>query len=257
MILQKTMCVKSFASRTAARFAVLLISAAALLPSQSARSQVVDSDRRTVTVTGEGIVRVAPDMANVSFGIVTIADDPETARSQNAEASSTAMNAVRELGIEERYIRLETLQLQPHREYDEDLRRYVEKGFEASRQVVVEVHDLEMLPTLIARVVQQGANRLNHVSYELQDRDEARNGALREAALNAREKAGQIVETLGLQLGELRQVNEQSFDFPRPFLRLDAAFSRSEDAAAPEPDAYAAGELEVRATLNVTFEVAE
>jgi hypothetical protein len=246
---------KSYASGAAAGIAALLFFAAALWPVRSL-AQGTDPDRRIVTVTGEGIVRVTPDMASVSFGIVTVADDPETARSQNAEASSTAMNAVRELGIEERYIRLETLQLQPRREYDEELRRYVEKGFEASRQVVVEVHDLEMLPTLITRIVQQGANRLNHVAYELQDRDQARNEALREAALNAREKAVLIVETLGLQLGELRQVNEQIFDFPRPFMRMESMEAMSRDAA-PEPDAYAAGELEVRATLNVTFKVVE
>jgi hypothetical protein len=247
---------KSYASGAAAGIAALLFFAAALWPVRSVLAQGTDPDRRIVTVTGEGIVRVTPDMASVSFGIVTVADDPETARSQNAEASSTAMNAVRELGIEERYIRLETLQLQPYREYDEELRRYVEKGFEASRQVVVEVHDLEMLPTLITRIVQQGANRLNHVAYELQDRDQARNEALREAALNAREKAVLIVETLGLQLGELRQVNEQIFDFPRPFMRMESMEAMSRDAA-PEPDAYAPGELEVRATLNVTFEVVE
>lgn len=246
---------KSFDFRPAAGVAVLLFFTVALWPVKSTLAQVTDSDRRIVSVTGEGIVRVTPDMASVNFGIVTVSDNPETARSQNAEASSTAMNAVRELGIEDRYIRLETLQLQPHREYDEDLRRYVEKGFEASRHVVVEVHDLDMLPTLITRIVQQGANRLNHVAYELQNRDQARNDALREAALNAREKAELIVETLGLQLGELRQVNEQSFDFPRPFLRMESMQAMSRDAAAPEPDAYAAGELEVRATLNVTFEV--
>jgi len=247
---------KSSDLRAAAGIGVLLFLTVVLWPVKSTLAQVTDSDRRIVTVTGEGIVRVTPDMASVSFGIVTVADNPETARSQNAEASSTAMNAVRELGIEDRYIRLETLQLQPHREYDEDLRRYVEKGFEASRHVVVEVHDLDMLPTLITRIVQQGANRLNHVAYELQNRDQARNDALREAALNAREKAELIVETLGLQLGELRQVNEQSFDFPRPFLRMESMEAMSRDAA-PEPDAYAAGELEVRAMLNVTFEVVE
>ena len=232
----------------------MLLAAMGVVPAHNAASQDVDPDRRIISVTGEGIVRVVPDMANVNFGIVTVADDPETARSENAAASSTAMNAVRELGIEERFIRLETLQLQPHQEYDEDLRRYIERGFEASRQIVVQVHDLDALPTLISTIVQQGANRLNSVSYDLQNRDQARNDALREAALNAREKARLITETLDLALGELRQVNEQSFDFPRPYLRMESMQAMSRDGA-PEPDAYAAGELEVRAMLNVTFAV--
>lgn len=235
--------------------ASLLISAASGFQ-QDARAQSSEGDRRVVSVTGEGIARVQPDMARVHFGIVTTADDPETARRLNAEAASEAMNAVRALGIEERLIRLETLQLQPHRVYDEGLRRYVERGYETSRQVVVEVHDLEILPTLIAQIVQRGANRLNHVSYELQDRDAARNDALRAAVLNARDKARLIVEALGEELGELRTVNEQSFDFPRPVLRMEAMNQAAKDAD-PEPEAYAAGEIEVRASLHVTFDIAE
>lgn len=251
----QSMSNKLYECRQTASIGVLLLLAIVFWPVYDAGAQDVGSDARIIRVTGEGIARVEPDMARVSFGIVTIADDPETARSRNAEASSQAMNAVRELGIQERYLRLETLQLQPHREYDEEARRYLEEGFEASRQVVVEVHDLETLPTLIAEIVQQGANRLNQVSYELQDRSTARNDALREAALNAREKAMAIVEALGLELGELTEINEQSFDFPRPVLRMDAQVM-SRDAA-PEPEAYAAGELEVRATLQVTFALAE
>jgi hypothetical protein len=37
---------------------------------------------------------------------------------------------------------------------------------------------------------------------------------------------------------------------------MESMEAMSRDAA-PEPDAYAAGELEVRATLNVTFKVVE
>ena len=173
---------------------------------------------------------------------------------RDVEAAKAALNAVRALGVEARNIRLDMLRLQPNRVYDDDLRRYVEKGFEATRQVVVEVHDLEKLPTLIAEIVQQGANRVNQVSYELKDRDRVRNDALREAVTNAREKAQLIIETLGENLGEVVQVDEQSFDFPRPVVRMEAMEMRaSKTQAAPEPEAYAAGEIEVRASVHAVF----
>lgn len=250
------MSIKEYTFHAAAVVVALLLIAGTAWPAHDAQAQDNDANRRLVSVTGEGIVRVQPDMARVNFGVVTTADDPETARRQNAEASRNAMNAVRELGIEERFIRLETVQLQRHRVYDEDLRRYVERGYQATRQVVAEVHDLETLPALIAQIVQRGVNRLNHVSYELKDRDAARNDAIRAAVLNARDKAGLIVETLGEELGELRNANEQSFDFPRPILRMESMDQAAKDAA-PEPDAYAAGEIEVRANVHVTFAVAD
>lgn len=212
--------------------------------------------KRTVSVSGEGIIDVEPDMATVRFGIVTVVDQPEEARRLNAEAAARAMNAVRELGIEDRYIRMETLRLQPHREWVNDDRRWVERGYEAVRQVVVEVHDLETLPTLVAEVVQQGANRLEQVSYDLEDRESARNEALQAAVESAREKARIVANTLGEELGPVQSVNEQSFDFPRPVVDLRSETMEAKlDAAAPEPDAYAAGEIEVRVNVSATFEL--
>ena len=53
-------------------------------------------DKRTISVSGEGIVRAEPDQATVRFGIVSRAEDPEEARRLNAAAAREAMNAVRE-----------------------------------------------------------------------------------------------------------------------------------------------------------------
>ena len=212
------------------------------------------ADDRVVRVTGEATERVAPDRATVRFGIVSRAETAEAARSQNATAAKNAMNAVRELGIAEEKMRMETLRLRPRREYDPQTQTHEEKGYEAIRQVVVEVEDLERLPRLVTRVVQRGANRLEGIEYGLRDRTAARNDALRQAARAARDKAELLATTLGASLGPVRQIDEQSFGFQPPSPRVEMQFAKSaaEDAA-PEPDAYAAGEIEVNAAVQVTF----
>lgn len=213
-----------------------------------------DSGRptRTVSVSGEGTVNAEPDMAVVRLAVVTEAMEAAAAREQNGQAASRAMNAVRDLGIPENKIRMETLRLQPKREYNRETRTYEEKGYEATRQVVVEVEDLEQLPQLIADVVEQGANRLDGVSYELSDRDAVRNEALQEAARNARQKAELLAQALGAEVGAVQTINEQSISFPRPFATFDARAVKAETAEA-SPDAYAAGELEVSANVQVVF----
>jgi len=211
------------------------------------------ANSRTVSVSGEGEVQAEPDQATVRFGVVTEAETAEDAREQNAEASSQAMNAVRNLDVPERKIRMETLRLQPvyERDHDRDERELV--GYEARRSVVVELNDLETLPALVAEVVQQGANRLEDIQYGLQDRTKARNEALRKAVRNARDKAQIMTETLDAELGKVMEIQEQSFEMPRPQVRMDAVAMSKADDAAPEPDAYAAGELDVRAAVQVTF----
>lgn len=204
-----------------------------------------------VTVSGEGVVNVEPDQAIVRFSIVTLADDPERARALNAEASASAMNTVRELGVPERLMQVESLRLQKKTEYNRETQRQVDVGFEATRQVSVTVDDLDQLPTLIARVVQTGANRLDEVRYTLKDRQAAREEALRRAAQDARTKATVLAETLGATLGRVHKIDETGFNVPAPVFRMEARAMMAD--AAPQPDAYAAGELEVRANVNVTF----
>ncbi len=210
---------------------------------------------RTISVSGEGIVRVQPDLATVRFGVVTEAEDPETARSRNAAAAAEVLNAVRALDVPERKIQLEVLRLQPKQEYDEQTRRYVAVGYEAIRIVSVELDDMEKLPQLVAEVVQKGANRLESVSYDLKDRDAARDEALRAAVTKAREKAQLIAATLGVELGRVHRVDEQGFSFPRPMMRMAEMGYAAKDQAAPEPDAYAAGEIEVQANIQAAFEI--
>ncbi|MFQ5572188.1 MAG: SIMPL domain-containing protein [Rhodothermales bacterium] len=232
--------------------AVLLMAGGFQIPAQAQEVKSPES-QRIVRVSGEGVVRTVPDQATVRFGVVTRAEDPEEARRLNAEAAREAMNAVRALGVEDANMRLEMLRLQAAREYDPATRRMKEIGFEAVRTVVVEVEDLDTLPSLVAEVIQKGANRLDGVTYELKDRDAARDEALVKALTNARDKAQLMASTLGEELGRVVTIHEQSFDFPRPVLRMGQAERGIAKDAAPEPEAYAAGEIEVRAVVQVAF----
>jgi uncharacterized protein YggE len=215
-----------------------------------------ETSPRTVTVSGEGTVTAQPDQAVVRFGVVTRAETAQEARAENATAAKNAMNAVRALDIPDEQLRMETLRLQPRREYNPETKQREEQGYEATRQVVVELGDLKVLPQLVADVVEGGANRLDAIEYQLSDRSRFRDEALREAAESARDKAGLLAETLEADLGPVRTINEQNFDFVRPrpqTARMEMA--KAADAGQAEPEAYAAGEIEVSAQVQVVFDL--
>lgn len=210
---------------------------------------------RTITVSGEGKLDVEPDMAVVRFGIVTVAPDAETACRDNALAAGKAMEAARALIEDERKIKLESLRLAPARRYNPETRRHEEIGYEASREVSVRVLDLDRLPELIERVVADGANRLNGIQYDLQDRDSVRDSVLVRAMTQARHKAALMAKTLGVSVGAVVQIQEEGLQVPRPILMTREAGVAKADAAVPE--AYAAGEMEVQASVRVVFEIGE
>ena len=228
----------------------------AMVVSFPVMAQSEQSMQRTISVSGEGIFKVEPDLARVRFGIITRDTDPEEARRRNAESARKAMNAVRNAGVDERKIKLESLRLQPAYEYNQETRRNEEVGFEATRSVVVEVNDLEKLPQIVAEIVQQGANRLDGIAYDLSDRNAVRNEALQQAVLHAREKATLMTTTLGVTIGPVLTIVEEGISIPQPVYRAGAQEVRALQAnAGPEPEAYASGEIEVRANCTVVFEL--
>jgi uncharacterized protein YggE len=207
----------------------------------------------TLTVQGEGVVRVLPDKATLRFAVVTRDANPERARQRNEAAARNALNALRALGIEERNLFLETLTLQPVREYDPQRQRWEERGYEVQRQVRVELSQLDLLPEAVMQIVQQGANRLLGVQYDVSTRTEVQMKALQEAVRNARDKARQMLTVLGKEVGDPIRIHEQSLDFPRP-LWNEAAMLRTAATDATS-EAYAAGEIEVRARVEIIFAI--
>ncbi len=232
----------------------LLPWAASLLLFAAVPAAAQDTDQSTVTVQGEGTVTAQPDQATVRFGVETRAETAQEARSQNATAAKNTMNAVRNLDVAEEKMRMESLRLQPRYEYNDEKDRRELVGYEATRQVVVEIDSLPVLPQLVADVVAKGANRLDAINYQLSDRSQLRNDALREAAQAAREKAQLLSETLGATLGPAHKITEETLDTVRPTPRFaQMEMAKASDAGQAEPDAYAAGEIEVSARVQVVF----
>ncbi len=217
--------------------------------------QPMERMQRTVTVGGQGKATAVPDKASVWFGIVTRSEDPEDARQKNAKTASDAMNAIRAMGVEERKLKLQTLRLQPVREYNPRTQMHEEKGYEAYRDLVVEVEDLDLLPKLIAEIVQKGANRLNNISYGIKDDAGFRNEALVKAVQEARAKAELMATTAGAKLGAVLIIQEEGYSMPTPMIMMEMAAAPMMKASrdTSEPDSYAAGEMEVSTTVRITF----
>ena len=119
----------------------------------------------------------------------------------------------------------------------------------------VVIEDLDLVPQLVATVVEEGANELNGIQYSLQDRDAVENQALQAAIVRAREKAQLMAEALGAGLGRVVQVVEGGVQFPQPQPVMYARAEMAMDQSESNPGAYAAGEITVRATVTVTFEL--
>lgn len=219
----------------------------------SSVAQGNESDKRTVTVRGEAKRNVPPDQATVNFSIVTRSKDPNLARSLNAEAGSRAISTIEKAGIPSKAIRLQNLILTPAREWNPETRKYAELGFDVIRSVEVTIDDLELVPDVVVGVVESGANRLEGVRYGFKSDTEIRTEVLADAVKSAKTRAAAMVAALDAELGDVLTINEEGMSVPMPYYGAERMMVQK--AAGDEAEALPAGDIEVSATVAVTFTI--
>ncbi|MFN3644230.1 MAG: SIMPL domain-containing protein [Gemmobacter sp.] len=204
-----------------------------------------------LTVTGEGRVDAAPDMAIVTLGVQTQAETAAGALAANSERLAAVIERLRAGGIEPRDLQTSGLNLGPRYEYrDNRAPRLV--GYEASNQLVVRVRALDRVGAILDAAVADGANTLGGLSFTLADPQPVRDGALAAAVGEARRKAAIIAEAAGITLGPIVSISEQvAYSGPQPMPRL--AMADAAEAAVP----VEAGELRYAATVTLVYRIAD
>lgn len=235
-----------------------LICVVVILTTLGLSTKAEEVKQRQVTVTGKSSIKVDPDKATMRFAIINKEKDAEKARQRNELTAKKVLNSVRELGIDEKQMQLESMQITEEKKYDSKTRTYNFDGYKATRVFVVELYNLELLAGVIAAVVSSGSNELSNVEYGLQDPDVMKKQALKNAMVNAMEKTDLILAPLENKRGELITVDELSNDFinyPRPNYKSVRVMAMAADASVAEEDAFAQGQIEVEASIRAVFSI--
>lgn len=205
-----------------------------------------------LTVAAEGRVERAPDVADLSAGVVTQAATASEALRLNAGRMTTVIAALKRAGIADRDIQTSGLNLNPQYRYVENQPPQL-TGYQAVNNVSVRVRDLGNMGRTIDALVAQGANQINGPSFRLDKPDDALDEARVAAIAKARARAELYARATGLSVRRIAQISETGGmvppPYPVPMVRAEAMAAK--DASTP----IAAGEVEAAITVNVTFEL--
>lgn len=177
------------------------VTTAVLLAGSMATAQ--ETALRQITVTGEGRVAAAPDMATLRLGAAAEAKEAGEALRQTSDITQRILDRLGEAGIEARDIQTSGLSLSPLRQnYREGTAETPGiAGYAASNGVTVRLRDLDRLGEVLDAVVSDGANTLDGLSFGLQEprplMDEARQLAVADARAKAELYAKARVSPLG------------------------------------------------------------
>ncbi len=239
----------------------LLLAAAWLLPGPTpvgalapAGAQEPDTDsepRRTISVSGMGQAGAQPDLAVVTLGVRTEAEEAGEALTQNSVQMQAVIDALKAAGVAARDIQTQVLRLSPQFERPAPRAGQVQGppelvGFVATNVVEVRVRDLDGLGELLDAAVQAGGNQIQGIRFEIEDMS-ALAALARDAAWeDALAKAEQLTALAGYELGPALTIQESS-RIPRPY--VERAMDVSVAAAVP----IELGTQTVEVDLQVTW----
>ena len=204
-----------------------------------------------LTISAEGAVEAAPDMATVSLGVTTEGASAAAALAANAQRMNALNAALRRAGVAERDIQTSNVSVNPQYAYEEGESPRV-TSYQANNTVNAKVRNLDALGRIIDGAVSAGGNTVNGVSFSHQDPDAQLDAARRDAAAAARRRADLYAQAFGLSVHRVIAINEgggYSPPIPMPF----AMEARMAADAAPTP--VSPGEVRTTANVSVTYEL--
>ena len=202
----------------------------------------------TLTMNGVGSAQIAPDMAEITLGVITEAKDAAKAHGDNAAQAARVQAAVKALGVAERDIQTTRYDFSPI--YDvKDNGRSVTTGYTVTNAIVVKVRNLANVGKVIDAALANGANRVDSLEFSASDPSAAKDAALADAARDARSKADAVARALGVRIVRILNVYaDAQSPAPRNFMPMMMA-KEAYDAGTP----ISAGELSFEASVNISY----
>jgi uncharacterized protein len=194
---------------------VLILSACAApaTPGQNNSAQQDSAPIRTITVNGTGQVTLNPDVAYVQIGVQSQSDKVADSLSENNDKSKAVAASLSELGIDAKDIQTSSFNIYPQPQYGQT-GEITSTVYVVNNTVSVTVRDLQIMGRLLDVVVRTGANSINGVSFDVQDKSKAVAEARRLAIESARSQAEEIAQSAGVTLGDLQTMTALSSQPP-------------------------------------------
>ena len=227
-------------------FAIAIVAAPTFAQSAPATWQPI-----TLSVSAEGKVDRAPDVADMSAGVVTTAPTATEAMRLNANRMAAVIASLKRSGIADRDVQTSGLNLQPQYRYVQNEEPKL-TGYQASNMVNVRVRDLTNMGRSIDALVTSGANQINGPNFRLDEPEPALDAARTEAVGKARQRAELYAKAAGLRVKRILSISEggaASPLYPMPMMRAQSMMKEQADTQ------VAAGEVSLTVSVNMVFEL--
>ncbi len=205
---------------------------------------------RQLNISGTGEVYLVPDIAYVYIGTRSEAAEVGDALSENNKQAQNIANVLIDMGVDQKDIQTTAFNVYPVQNYSPE-GEPMETRFVVENTVFIKVRELQRLGELLDVVVRNGANQINGISFNVEDREQAEADARRLAVIDAKQKAEELAESAGVSLGELVNLSAYSYGNPQPMYEGKGGGYAADMSAAP----IASGQLVITAEATLTYNI--
>ena len=209
---------------------------------------------RTIMVTAQGMTTATPDLAEITFSVVSTGQNPQTLQENNVSKMNAALEFLQAQNIATSDIATTGYDLEPSYNYDNTSQRNYITGYTLTQTVTVKIHDLTNVATVLGGLAPLGVNQIGGVNFTFNDPNEFVAVARADAMSQAEVKAQQMASEAGAALGEVVNVSENSIiPQPYPVYNMEASSDLGAPGVAIATPNIQPGSQDVTDNVTITY----
>jgi uncharacterized protein YggE len=219
-----------------------------LVTSMNVMSQEQHKSVPQISISGEGKVKVTPDIVVIQLGVQNNGKDAKEVKTLNDVTIDKVIKYIKKFNIPS--ADYQTAQMSLHKNYDYDKKKY---SYQANQTVSVTLKDISKYDAFMMDVMDTGINVINGVEFKSSKMETYETETRKKAILNAKKKADDYVSVLaGQKVGKAILISDNSYtNYPQPVFMAKGMMAEA-DTAMPR-ETLAVGEIEIVCTVNVSF----
>ena len=230
---------------------ITFISLGACMPSNAQTNQELLP--RTINVNGKAEIKAEPDRAIIRFSVENKDKELNRAKQEVDKTVANILAMTKDLGIEKKHVKSAQIISRPEYSWKSKKRELI--GYYVSRQIEIDLHDLNNLGQVMHDATEMGITNMNSPQFYSSRKDEIYREALTTASKNAKANAMVLAQALDTKLGKVHQINATNVHYNQPRMMQSNMRAMSADAEMAPQKSYQAGEITVVADVNVVFDI--
>ncbi len=210
-----------------------------------------DRMERTIVVNGNGKVSGNNDIAVTTIGYSNTDKDVANAQANNKKVMDQITAELKKMGVADKDLQ-SNYTIYPNYNYTQQKGQEL-IGYQVTNQLTIKIRDLVKIPDILSLAGKYGATEVSGLNFTIDDPENLKADARAKALVDARAKARDLAQKLGVNIGSVVAYNEFEGNTGGPIYNMKSMGASVGIGGGPE--VVNSGSRDVEMNVSVTYEI--